>query len=82
MNSYDSRYMFLKEEKLKEIINKRKTVVGVASDLNVSRQTIHKWLSRYKRFGPDGLFERRRIGLLSKIRLCLSKKEGSNGIGK
>jgi len=54
--------MFLKEEKLKEIINKRKTVVGVANDLNVSRQTIHKWLSRYKRFGPDGLFERKRTG--------------------
>lgn len=54
--------MSLKEEKLKEIINKRKTVVGVANDLNVSRQTIHKWLSRYKRFGLDGLIERKRTG--------------------
>ena len=62
MNSYDSRYMSLKEEKLKEIINKRKTVVGVANDLNVSRQTVHKWLSRYQRFGLDGLIERKRTG--------------------
>ena len=62
MNSYDSRYMSLKEEKLKEIINKRKTVIGVASDLNVSRQTVHKWLSRYKRFGIEGLIERKRTG--------------------
>ena len=62
MNSYDSRYMSLKEEKLKQIINKKKTVIGVANDLNVSRQTIHKWLSRYKRFGIEGLIERKRIG--------------------
>jgi len=62
MNSYDSRYMSLKEEKLKEVINKRKTVVGVANDLNVSRQTVHTWLSRYQRFGLDGLIERKRTG--------------------
>ena len=62
MNSYDSRYMQLKEEKLKQIINKKKTVVGVANDLNVSRQSVHKWLSRYKRFGISGLIERKRTG--------------------
>jgi len=62
MNSYDSRYMQLKEEKLKQIINKKKTIIGVANDLNVSRQTIHKWLSRYKRFGVEGLIERKRTG--------------------
>jgi len=54
--------MSLKEEKLKEIINKRKTVVGVANDLNVSRQSVHKWLNRYKRFGINGLIERKRTG--------------------
>jgi len=62
MNSYDLRYMSLKIEKLKEIINKRKTVIGVANDLNVSRQTVHKWLSRYKRFGEEGLVDRKRAG--------------------
>jgi len=62
MNSFDPRYMSLKEEKLKQIINKKKTVVGAANDLNVSRQTIHKWLSRYKRFGIEGLLERKRTG--------------------
>lgn len=55
MNSYDPQYMKLKETKLQEIINKTKTVTAVALDLAVSRQTIHKWLSRYKRFGIDGL---------------------------
>ena len=47
--------MKLKETKLQEIISKTKTVTAVALDLAVSRQTIHKWLSRYKRFGIDGL---------------------------
>ena len=55
MNSYDTKYMLLKEQKLKQIINKQKTVTDVADDLSVSRQSIHKWLSRYKRFGIDGL---------------------------
>lgn len=55
MNSYDSRYMLLQEEKLISIIQKQATVVSVAKELNVTRQTIHKWLLRYKRFGIDGL---------------------------
>lgn len=54
--------MQLKENKLKSIINKEKTVVSVAEDLNVSRQTIHKWLIRYKRFGIDGLITKKRTG--------------------
>ena len=55
MNYYDPRYMLLQEDKLLEIVRKEKTVISVASELDVSRQTIHKWLSRYKRFGIDGL---------------------------
>jgi len=55
MNTYDSHYMQLKENNLKAIINKKKTVVAVAKDLQVSRQSVHKWLSRYKRYGIDGL---------------------------
>ncbi len=47
--------MNLKENKLKSIINKEKTVVEVAKELEVSRQSIHTWLSRYKRFGIEGL---------------------------
>jgi len=47
--------MALKEQKLKEIINKEKTVIAVALELSVTRQSVHKWLSRYKRFGIDGL---------------------------
>jgi transposase InsO family protein len=52
--------MLLKENKLKQIINKEKTVVVVAKELAVSRQSVHKWLSRYKRFGIDGLIVRKK----------------------
>lgn len=54
MNSYDSQYMALKEKKLKEIINKEKTVIAVAGELHISRQSVHKWLCRYKRYGIEG----------------------------
>ena len=62
MNSYDSQYMALKEQKLKEIINKEKKVTEVAKELCVSRQSIHKWLNRYKRFGIQGLIEKKKKG--------------------
>lgn len=60
MNPYDSRYMLLQEEKLKRILTKQATVEQVAQELSVSRQTIHKWLSRYRRFGTDGLIIQRK----------------------
>lgn len=60
MNSYDSRYMLLQQDKLKSIVDKKATATAVASELNVSRQTVHKWLSRYKRFGMDGLLTPKR----------------------
>jgi len=62
MNKFDAKYMFLKENKLKQIINKEKTVIKVAEELAVSRQSIHKWLNRYKRFGIEGLIERKKTG--------------------
>ena len=60
MNKYDSRYMQLQEEKLKSIIEKQARVTTVAEDLNVSRQTVHKWLLRYKRFVHREMWHRRR----------------------
>lgn len=60
MNKYDNRYLMLQEEKLIQIINKQSHVVQVANEFNVSRQTIHKWLNRYKRFGADGLRKQKR----------------------
>jgi len=60
MNKYDPRYLMLQEEKLEQIITKRKKVTSVAGEFNVSRQTIHKWLLRYKRFGIDGLIKQKR----------------------
>ena len=55
MNQFDPRYMQLLVSKLEKIIKKQQTVISVAQELNVSRQTIHKHLVRYKRFGEDGI---------------------------
>ena len=56
--------MVLQEKKLQQIISKEKTVVAVAEELAVSRQTIHKWLARYRRFGISGLItiKKKRVG--------------------
>ena len=55
MNRFDPRYMQLLVSKLENIINKKQTVVSVACELHVSRQTIHKHLLRYRRYGEDGI---------------------------
>jgi transposase InsO family protein len=55
MNQFDPRYMQLLVSKLENIIHKRQTVVSVAREMSLSRQTIHKHLARYKRFGEDGI---------------------------
>jgi len=60
MNKYDPGYLMLQEKKLQQIIEKKKKVTLVAGEFNVSRQTIHKWLLRYKRFGIDGLIKQKR----------------------
>ena len=39
----------LMKKEIEEIINKTKTVTSVASELNVSRQTVYKWLNRYQK---------------------------------
>ena len=52
--------MQLQQNKLENIINKRQTVVSVARELAVSRQTVHKWLIRYKRFGLEGIVRKKR----------------------
>ena len=55
MNQFDPRYMQLLVSKLEKIIKREQTIVSIARELNVSRQTIHKHLHRYKRFGEDGI---------------------------
>ena len=60
MNKFDPRYLMLQKEKLEQIITGKTKVTHVAKDFNVSRQTIHKWLIRYKRFGIDGLVSGKR----------------------
>lgn len=61
MNPHDIHYIQLKERKLIEILKNEKTVVDVALELHVSRQIVHRWLIRYKRFGIDGLVQKKRI---------------------
>jgi transposase InsO family protein len=82
--------MLLKETKLKQIINKQKTVIAVAGELTVSRQTVHKWLCRYKRFGIEGLITRKKTGCkkahnrtnqeLEQLVINLSKKYWNDGV--
>lgn len=91
MNKYDNRYLMLQEEKLTQIINKESKVTAVAKEFNVSRQTIHKWLSRYQRFGLDGLLKqkRRHIGSahnrtaaeIEQLVINLSRQYWYDGVG-
>jgi transposase InsO family protein len=55
MNQFDPRYMQLLVSKLDNIIKKKQNVISVAREMGLSRQTIHKHLARYKRFGEDGI---------------------------
>lgn len=55
MNYFDPKYMQLLVSKLDKIIKKKQTVISVACEMSVSRQTIHKYLTRYRRFGEDGI---------------------------
>jgi len=47
--------MQLLVSKLDKIVKKEQTVISVACEMSVSRQTIHKYLTRYRRFGEDGI---------------------------
>jgi transposase InsO family protein len=60
MNKHAVKYLMLQEKKLKQIIKKQAKITAIAGEFNVTRQTIHKWLNRYKRFGIDGLIARKR----------------------
>lgn len=60
MYTYAIDFLKLKETKLVEILKKVKTVEAVSKELGVSRQSIHKWLIRYKRFGIEGLVRRKK----------------------
>jgi len=59
-NPYDPRYMNLVEEKLQAIIKKEKKVSHVADELHVTRQTVHRWVCRYQRYGIEGLHRKQR----------------------
>ena len=50
----------LKKKKLEAILRKEKKVNEVAEEMSVSRQTISKWINRYRRFGEESLYEKKR----------------------
>ena len=90
MNKHDVNYLKLKENKLLSIISKEKKVIEVAEEMCVTRNTIHKWLVRYNRFGIDGLIERRKCkrGIpynktpeeIEDIVVSLAKKHWQDGV--
>lgn len=51
--------MMLKKQKLELIIKKEKKVNEVAEEMLVSRQTVSKWLHRYRRFGEESLYPKK-----------------------
>lgn len=60
MNPYDTRYMQLLIQKIHLVQVKKLSVTQAAKDLNISRQTMSKWHSRYQRFGQEGLIQTRK----------------------
>lgn len=47
----------MKEEIINKILSKQASISKLALEYQVSRQTIHKWIKRYKEHGVDGLVE-------------------------
>jgi transposase len=90
MNIYDNQYLKLKETKLLEIISKSKNVTEMGRELKVSRPTVYRWLSRYRRFGVTGLIHRKRLHRQSPVNktrkdiedkvILLAKKYFSDGV--
>jgi transposase InsO family protein len=60
LNFYSHKYMTLKKQMLEECLAKNITQQVAGNRLCVSRQTISKWVSRYKRFGEEGLSPQKR----------------------
>jgi transposase InsO family protein len=60
MNKYSTSYFLLQMRNLDDIIAGRKGVTQTSLEMRVSRQTVHKWLARYKRFGGEGVIPAKR----------------------
>lgn len=65
----------MKEQKLKEILTKEKSITVVSRELCVARKTVHMWLIRYKRFGIEGLVHRKRLHRQSPVNRTSEKVE-------
>ena len=57
MNKNSKAYIMLKRRNLESIIKKEKKVKQVGEEMGVSRQTVSKWLARYRRFGEESLWK-------------------------
>ena len=45
----------MKIQAVQDILTKKRSVASVAESFNVSRQSVSKWISRYRLYGEDGL---------------------------
>ena len=62
MNTYSKAYLMLKKQKIEQILGKEKKLQDAAKEMNVSRQTMSKWVHRYRRFGENSLEPSKRKG--------------------
>ena len=60
LNPYAIKYLKMKLNILEKIKKKKLKKVEACSKLLISRPTLDKWLSRYKRFGEEGLYPQKR----------------------
>ncbi len=49
------KYITMKIQAVRDILNKKKSVTEVAEDFNVSRQSVSKWISRFRMYWDAGL---------------------------
>ena len=90
MNKHSQSYIMLKKSKLDAIIRKEKKVKDVALEMNVTRQCVSKWLNRYRRFGEESLYEKKRKKYppaynktseeIEEIVIAISKKYWNDGV--
>ena len=60
LNPYAIKYLKMKLNILEKIKKKNLKKVEACLKLSISRPTLDKWLSRYKRFGEEGLYPQKR----------------------
>lgn len=60
VNQYANKYYEMKKETLKKVQKKEITKIKACEILRTSRPTLNVWLSRFERFGEEGLLPQKR----------------------